>query len=241
MSPFWRKSTMSVTNNFKFLGLFMALNIAFQLISDATAGKIILLFGVGVSVTVFYFPFTYIISDVLTEVYGYAKARTVLWYTLIASILAGIFYQIAVAIPAAPFFEHSGAYDTVFGIVPRILIGGWLAVFSGDICNNYVMAKLKIKTNGRFLWVRTILSTVVGQGVNTAVFYTVALAGILPNNLLIEGILAGWILKTIVEALMTPVTYFVVHQLKNIEGIDHFDKETNFNPFIFLEEKQSVK
>lgn len=121
---------------FKYLMLFAILNVAFQLISDATAGKIVLLFGVGVSVTVLYFPFTYIISDILTEVYGYAYSRTVLWYTLIASVIAGIFYQIAIVVPAAPFFESGGAYDAVFGIVPRVLVGGWLAVFLGDISNH---------------------------------------------------------------------------------------------------------
>lgn len=217
---------------FKYLGLFLALNIAFQLISDATAGKIVLLFGFGVSVTVLYFPFTYIISDVMTEVYGYARARQVLWYTVMASVLAGVFYQVAVAVPAAPFFTGGQAYADVFGIVPRVLVGGWLAVFLGDISNNYVLAKLKIATKGRYLWVRTVLSTIVGQGVNTAVFYVVALSGVLPGAVLLEGILAGWAMKTIVEALMTPITYMVVSFLKKKEGVDHYDTDTNFNPFI---------
>jgi len=220
------------TKTYKFLGLFMVLNVTFQLISDATAGKIVQIFGFGVSVTVLYFPFTYIISDVLTEVYGYAIARTVLWYTLLASILAGVFYQIAVAVPAASFFQNAEAYKIVFGIVPRVLVGGWLAVFAGDISNNYILAKLKIISSGRFLWLRTITSTIVGQGVNTAVFYVVALGGVLPTNILIEGILAGWIIKSIVEALMTPITYIVVRFLKKEEGVDYYDKETNFNPFI---------
>jgi uncharacterized integral membrane protein (TIGR00697 family) len=228
---------MSNINTYKYLGLFLVLNVAFQLISDATAGKIILLFGFGVSVTVLYFPFTYIISDVMTEVYGYAKARMVLWYTLIASVLAGVFYQIAVAVPAAPFFENADAYETVFGIVPRILVGGWLAVFAGDITNNFILAKLKIITNGRHLWLRTISSTIAGQGVNTTVFYIVALWGILPSNILIEGILAGWVIKTIIEAALTPVTYFVVSRLKKSEGVDHYDRETNFNPFIISNNK----
>ncbi len=218
--------------NFRYLPLFLTLNVAMQLISDATAGKIVLLFGYGVSVTVLYFPFTYIISDVLTEVYGYARARSVLWYTLIASVLAGIFYQVAVAVPSAPFFHSGEAYATVFGIVPRVLVGGWLAVFVGDISNNYVLAKMKVITNGRYLWARTILSTIIGQGVNTAVFYGVALSGVLPPNALFEGILAGWLVKTAVEVLFTPFTYLIVGFLKKAENVDYYDRDTNFNPFI---------
>lgn len=222
---------MTSSGQFKVLTLFLVLNVAFQLISDATAAKIVFLFGFGVSVTVLYFPLTYIISDIITEVYGYAHARRILWYTLLASVLAGVFYQIAVAVPAAPFFERADAYESVFGVVPRVLIGGWLAVFSGDISNNYVLAKLKIVTNGKHLWLRTISSTVVGQFINTTVFYVVALGGVLPRNVLLEGILAGWVIKTMVEALLTPVTYFIVFNIKRIEGVDHYDKGTNFNPF----------
>ena len=218
-------------NKFKLLTLFLVLNVAFQLISDATAAKIILILGFGVSVTVFYFPVTYIISDVITEVYGYARARLVLYYTLIASIIAGVFYQIVVAIPSAPFFDGGEAYETVFGIVPRILIGGWLAIFAGDITNNYILAKLKVLTRGRLLWVRIITSTIVGQGVNTAVFYLVALSGVLPASMLVQSILAGWILKTIVEAVLIPATYFVVKKVKEVEGVDVYDRDTNFNPF----------
>lgn len=217
---------------YKLITLFLVLNIVFQLISDATAAKIVLIFGFGVSVTVLYFPFTYIISDIITEVYGYARARQILWYTLLSSVLAGVFYQIAVLVPAAPFFEQGNAYKSVFGIVPRVLAGGWLAVFCGDISNNYVLAKLKIITDGKYLWLRTISSTVVGQFVNTAVFYVVALGGVLPNKLLFQGIIAGWIIKTVVEAVLTPVTYLVVNRVKRIEKVDHYDRDTNFNPFI---------
>ncbi len=219
------------TKPYRLITLFLVLNIAFQLISDATAAKIVLIFGFGVSVTVLYFPFTYIISDIITEVYGYARARQILWYTLLSSILAGVFYQIAVLVPAAPFFEQGDAYKTVFGIVPRVLVGGWLAVFCGDISNNYVLAKLKIVTKGKFLWLRTISSTVVGQFLNTAVFYVVALGGVLPNEVLFQGIIAGWIIKTAVEAALTPVTYVVVDRVKKLEGVDHYDRDTNFNPF----------
>jgi len=219
------------SKQFRLLTLFLVLNITFQLISDATAAKIVLLFNFGVSVTVLYFPFTYIISDIITEVYGYASARRILWYTLFASVLAGIFYQIAVAVPAAPFFDNGPAYKTVFGVIPRVLLGGWLAIFIGDISNNYVLAKLKVMTKGRFLWLRIIASTVVGQFLNTAVFYVIALGGVMSGNVLYEGIIAGWIMKTMVETLLVPVTYLIVNKVKKFEGVDYYDKNTNFNPF----------
>ncbi len=217
--------------SYRFATLFLVLNVAFQLISDATAAKIVLLFGYGVSVTIFYFPITYIISDIITEVYGYAFARRILWYTLLSSLLAGVFYQIAVAIPAAPFFENAESYENVFGIIPRVLIGGWIAVFLGDICNNYLLAKLKVMTNGKYLWLRTISSTIVGQLVNTSAFYIIALGGVLPGDSLVEGILAGWIFKTIIEVAFTPITYLIVKKVKKIEGVDYYDRETDFNPF----------
>ena len=222
---------------FKYLGIITVLNVTFQLISDVTAGKIIAVLGVGVSITVLYFPVTYVMGDILTEVYGYGRARHVVWLTLFASIIAGITYQIVAAIPPAPFFAANDAYATVFGTVPRILLGGWLAVFSGDIVNDYVLAKMKIWTKGRVLWSRLIGSTVVGQLVNTTVFYIVGLYGILPTNALLQGILMGWFLKTVVEVVMVPVTYFVVRKLKSAEGVDYYDYDTNFNPFIIRQGK----
>lgn len=223
-----------IFSGFQYLGVLTALNIAFQLISDVTAGKIISVLGVGVSVTILYFPFTYIISDVITEVYGYSKARTVLWFTITCSVLAGLIYQVVAVIPPAAFFDGNDAYVRVFQTVPRILLGGWIAVFAGDIANNYVMAKMKLFTNGSYLWLRTISSTIVGQGVNTALFYVIALYGILPGNVMLQAILMGWLLKVLVEALMTPVTYAVVNYLKRVEGTDQYDRDTDFNPFIIF-------
>jgi len=219
------------TSTYKYLTLFLVLNICFQLVSDVTAGKIIEVAGIGVSVTVLYFPITFVIADILTEVYGYAEARRVIWYTMLASVIAGIFYQLVVYVPAAPGFANGPAYQTVLGIVPRVLIGAWLAIFSGDMSNNYVLAKMKVMTRGRFLWLRTIGSTVVGQGVNTVVFYVVALGGVIKSDELVMAILAGWIFKTLVEAVLTPVTYLVVGYLKRSEGVDVYDDQTDFNPF----------
>src|SRR3989344_4274909 len=131
---------------YKYLGLVIALYITMQLVSDITAGKIIQLFVFPVSVTVLYFPITYIISDVLTEVYGYAKARSVVWMVLFSSIIAGLVYQLVISLPPAVGFPNNDAYTTVLGSVPRILLGGWIAVWVGGILNDYVLAKMKVWT-----------------------------------------------------------------------------------------------
>jgi len=224
---------MQTERKYKYLGIFTCLYIVFQLVSDVTAGKIISFFSFPVSVTVLYFPVTYIFADVLTEVYGYAKARSVLWIVMLSSILAGLLYILVVAIPPAATFNANDAYTRVLGQIPRILIGGWLAVFAGEISNDYVMAKLKILSKGKLLWTRTISSTIVGQLVNTIVFYVIGLYGILANNILFQAILTGWLLKVFVEVIFTPLTYMVVGWLKRNEGEDYYDTNTNFNPFKF--------
>ena len=218
--------------NYKYLGIITTLYIAFQLISDVTAGKIVQLGIFIVSATVLYFPITYIFSDILTEVYGYAKARSVVWQALLASVIAGLIYQLVVWLPPAIGFNANEAFSRVLGSVPRILLGGWIAVWAGGILNDYVMAKMKIWTRGKHLWMRTIGSTIIGEGVNTFLFYTIALYSVLPNNLLINSILSGWLLKTLVEVLFTPVTYWIVSKLKKSENEDYYDTNTNFNPLI---------
>jgi uncharacterized integral membrane protein (TIGR00697 family) len=217
---------------YKYLGIITVLYVAFQLISDVTAGKIVQLGIFTVSATVLYFPITYIFADVLTEVYGYAKARSVVWQVLAASVLAGLIYQLVVWLPPAMGFDAGDAYARVLGSVPRILIGGWIAVWVGGILNDYVLAKMKIWTNGKYLWTRTIGSTIVGEGANTVLFYTIALYSIIPNEILFASILSGWFLKVVVEIVFTPVTYVVVAKLKREEGEDYYDRDTNFNPLV---------
>lgn len=226
------EKTPRQADHYRYLGVITVLYVTMQLVSDVTAGKIISFFGFSVSVTVIYFPVTYIFADVLTEVYGYARARSVLWTVMVCSILAGLTYQLAIALPPAEGFQGDDAYTRVLGIVPRVLLGGWIAVFSGEISNNFVLAKLKVILRGRYLWVRTIGSTIVGQLVNTTAFYLLALYGVIPPDVLVEAIIVGWVLKTTVEAIFTPLTYLVVGWLKRAEREDFFDKDTNFNPLI---------
>lgn len=218
---------------YKFLFYLIVVFITLQMISDVTAGKIVSLLGLPVSVTVLYFPLTFVISDVLTEVYGYACARRCLWIVMAASITASLIYRFIAYLPSPAFFDGWSAYDRVFGIMPRILLGGWIAVFAGESSNNYVLARLKIVTKGRFLWTRTIGSTVVGQGVNTALFYVIGLYGVLPIDALWEAVLAGWVFKVCVEAACTPLVYGAVRYLKKAEREDHFDRGTDFNPLLF--------
>lgn len=216
---------------YKFLGWITVFYVTMQLVCDVTAGKIVQLFVFPVSVTVLYFPITFIFADVLTEVYGYAVARKTLWTVMACSITAGLIYQLVVFLPPAPGFAGNEAYTRVLGQVPRILLGAWIAVFAGEILNDFVLAKMKIWTDGKHLWSRLVGSTLVGQFINTILFYTIALGGILPTALLIESILSGWLLKVVVEIVMIPATYVIVNKLKAIEQVDFFDRDTNFNPF----------
>ena len=216
----------------KYLGFITVLYVTFQLISDVSAGKIVQLGIFTVSATVLYFPITYIFADILTEVYGYTKARSVIWQVLMASVLVGLIYQLVVWLPSAVGFDANSAYTRVLGSVPRILVEGWIAVWVGGILNDYVLAKMKIWTNGKYLWTRTIGSTIVGEFSNTVLFYSIALYAVIPNNLLFTSILSGWFLKVLVEVIFTPVTYFIVGKLKEIENEDYYDRNTNFNPLI---------
>lgn len=219
--------------SFKLFWPVVATYITFQLVSDISAGKII---GVGpatVSATVIFFPFTYIIADILTEVYGYERARRALWFVLGASILAGCLYQLVAALPPGSGFPNNDAYVTVLTQIPRVLLFGWIAVFCGDIANNFILSRLKVITRGRFLWLRTISSTIVGEGLNTSIFYFGALSGILPHDILLTAIFWGWGAKVAVEVLFTPFTYLIVGWLKRVEGVDVYDHGANYNPLKF--------
>ena len=185
-----------------------------------------------VSVTVLFFPFTYLFGDVLTEVYGYARSRSVLWKVFASSVLAGCLYAIAVKMPPAVGFADNAAYARVLGSVPRILVGGWIAVWVGGFLNDYVLAKMKVWSDGKHLWMRTIGSTIVSELANTALFYVIALYGVIPRALLVQSVLTAWLLKTAVEVVLTPWTYWVVRTLKKAEDEDYFDRDTDFNPLI---------
>jgi uncharacterized integral membrane protein (TIGR00697 family) len=187
-----------------------------------------------------FFPISYIFGDILTEVYGYARARRVIWAGVAAMVFATVMSWIVLSMPpspAEPFNEQlQPALELVFGSTWRIVLASLLAFWAGDFVNSYVLARMKVLTDGRWLWTRTIGSTIVGQGVDSAIFYPVAFAGIWASETLFAVVLFNWAFKVMVEVVMTPVTYAAVGYLKRREGVDVFDTDTNFTPFSLAEQ-----
>jgi uncharacterized integral membrane protein (TIGR00697 family) len=197
------------------------------------AAKVAQVGGVTFGAGVLFFPISYVFGDVLTEVYGYARARKVVWAGFGALAFASFMSWAILAFPPAPGWPHQAAYETVFGATPRIVLASLVAYFSGEFCNSYVLARMKLLTEGRILWARTIGSTIVGEAVDSAIFYPVAFWG-LPgwsNDLVVRVMVSNYALKVLWEAVMTPVTYRVVNFLKRAESEDYFDRTTNFTPF----------
>lgn len=184
-------------------------------------------FGAGI----LFFPLSYVLGDVLTEVYGYARARRVVWAGFAAVSFMAFMAWVVVAMPPAPGWEGQAAYEEVFGLTPRIVIASMIAFWAGELSNAFVMARMKVWSRGKHLWQRTIGSTVVGQGVDSIIFYPVAFLGIWTLEQVITVLITNYILKVLWEAFLTPVTYRVVNTLKRIEGVDVYDTETEFTPF----------
>ncbi|MBN43701.1 MAG: transporter [Alphaproteobacteria bacterium] len=201
------------------------------MVSNITAVKLIDVNGYLLTGAIVIFPVSYIIGDVLTEVYGFAKARLVVWVGFGANLLAVMTFALVGILPAAGFWEGQAAFDTILAATPRILVASFLAYLVGEFANSYILARLKVISAGRMLWLRTIGSTIVGQGLDSIVFVFVAFWGILSTDVLIGTIAVQAIAKISYEVSATPVTYAVISWLKRSEGIDHYDRETRFNPF----------
>ena len=184
-------------------------------------------FGAGI----LFFPVSYVIGDVLTEVYGYARARRCIWAGFGALLFMAFMAWVVVALPPAASWSGQAAYEAVFGQVPRIVLASIVAFWAGEFANSFVLAKMKIWTAGRFLWTRTIGSTVVGQGIDSLIFYPLAFYGVWDNGTLLVVLVTQFALKVGWEALLTPVTYAVVGWLKRREGVDAYDTGTHFTPF----------
>jgi queuosine precursor transporter len=176
------------------------------------------------------FPISYIFGDVLTEVYGYARARQVIWLGFFCNLLAVIAIWIAQVLPAASFWQGQRAYEQILGYTPRLLTASFIAYLVGEFANSFVLAKMKLVTNGRLLWSRTIGSTLVGEGLDSLVFITIAFLGTIPFGDMLLTIVTQWIMKTVYEAVATPLTYMIVNFLKKQEQIDVFDWDTDFSP-----------
>lgn len=233
------KSILSLVESdrrYRYLDAFITLFVTVLLVSNIIALKFFALGPLRVSAAQVLFPLTYIFGDVFTEVYGYAASRRAIWYGFFAAFLLVILSYLAVIIPPAPEFKDQAAFATIFQPVGRIVFASLLAYWCGEFANSFTMAKLKILTRGRYLWTRTIGSTVVGQAVDTTVVMFAAFYGLRSNRVILSLIVSGYLIKVIYETLMTPVTYAVVNFLKRAEGVDHFDYQTNFNPFATSEE-----
>ncbi|TIX51424.1 queuosine precursor transporter [Alteraurantiacibacter aquimixticola] len=225
--------------HFRYFDLVMAAFVTILLLSNVIgAAKVSFVelpaigvweFGAGI----LFFPVSYVIGDILTEVYGYAHARRCIWTGFAALIFMAFMAWVVVALPPAANWGGQDAYEQVFGQVPRIVMASIIAFWAGEFANSYVMARMKVWTRGKALWSRTIGSTVVGQGVDSALFYPLAFWGAAgwTSDLVVTVALTQWALKTGWEALLTPVTYKVVGFLKASEGVEVFDTDTDFSPF----------
>ncbi|MDN3644685.1 queuosine precursor transporter [Pontixanthobacter aestiaquae] len=241
-----RVSNRTAQPNFRYFDLVMAAFVTILLLSNVIgAAKLselpmswwpsgwwpapdgMFIFGAGI----LFFPLSYVIGDVLTEVYGYARARRVIWVGFAAMLFMAFMSWAVVAMPPASSWAGQSAYEQVFGLIPRIVFASIVAFWAGEFVNSFVMARMKIMTQGKALWSRTIGSTFVGQGVDSLLFYPIAFLGVWETRDVLLVMVTNWALKVVWEALLTPVTYAAVGWLKRREGVEIFDTNTNFSPF----------
>ena len=233
LSPASSSAPRPSITQFKYYDLIMAAFVAVLLCSSFMGpSKVAEIGGIHFGAASLFFPISYIFGDILTEVYGYARARRVVWMGFAALIFGSIMAALVVALPAAPEWKHQAAFETVFGATWRVALASILGFWAGELVNSYVLAKLKIRTQGRFLWLRTISSTLIGEGIDTMIFFPIALYGILPDALLVSIMLTNYVIKCAWEILATPATYAIVSALKRVEGVDHYDRNTDFSPFV---------
>jgi hypothetical protein len=209
----------------------MALFVAVLLISNVASSKLLRLGPFSFDGGTILFPLSYIFGDILTEVYGYARSRRVIWTGFACTALMAVTLTIVGALPAAEGWQGQAAYLAILGQTPRIVLASLLAYFAGSFSNSYVLARMKVLTRGRWLWSRTILSTIIGEGIDSWLFVLIAFYGTQPPALLRAIILSNYIFKVAVEALATPFTYALVSRLKRVEREDYYDYDTNFSPF----------
>ncbi|HEY7306038.1 MAG TPA: queuosine precursor transporter [Bryobacteraceae bacterium] len=224
-------------HRYRYLDALITLFVTVLLISNIIATKFFAIGPLRVSTAQMLFPITYIFGDVFTEVYGYAASRRAIWYGFFASFILVMLSYVAVIIPPAPEYLDQHAFETIFKPVGRIVVASLLAYWCGEFANSFTLAKLKLLTKGKYLWTRTIGSTVVGQAVDTTVVMFAAFYGMRSTHVIVELIVSGYVIKVVYETLMTPVTYAVVNFLKRTESVDYFDYETNFSPFATSEKR----
>ena len=228
-------------SSYRWYPLVVAVFATTLVVSNIIAVKLIGIGGLVLPAAVILFPVAYIFGDILTEVYGYARARQAIWTGFFCNLLAVIAIWLAGLLPPASFWNAGlpsaeaaqGAYAAILGFTPRLLLASFMAYLVGEFLNSFVMAKLKVRTEGRYLWLRTISSTLVGEGADSLVFISVAFWGIIPLVGLGTAILSQWMVKVVYEIIATPLTYLIVGALKRSEQEDYYDRDTDFTPIAF--------
>lgn len=229
---------MEEKKGYRWFHVVTALFVTALIVSNIIAVKLFTIGGFVLPAGVILFPVAYIIGDILTEVYGFAQARQVIWTGFFCNLLAVISIWVTGRLAPAPFWTIGAfdtpevtqlAYEAILGFAPRLLLASFLAYLIGEFLNSIVLAKLKVRTEGRYLWLRTITSTIIGQGADSLVFITIAFWGIFPPYAISQAILSQWLFKVVFETLATPFTYLIVGALKKSEGVDYYDKDTDFS------------
>jgi queuosine precursor transporter len=223
--------THEYPERFRYYDILVAAFVAVLLVSNIVAPKFVALGPFRFSGAQLLFPITYIFGDIFTEVYGYAGSRRAIWNGFFASALLTVISMIIVALPPSPEWPYQEAYATVLGFLPRLVIASLIAYWAGEFANSFIMARMKVWTDGKYLWMRTIGSTAVGQAVDSVLVMVIAFAGVMATSDIVVAIISGYVGKVLYEAAATPVTYAVVNALKRAEGIDILDTHTDFNPF----------
>ncbi len=216
---------------YRFFTLITGLFVAVLLISNVASSKLVAVGPFSFDGGTILFPISYIFGDILTEVYGYRKSRQVIWIGFGSALLMMVVFMIVGWLPSAAGWENQDAYNKILGLTPRIVIGSLIAFFAGEFSNSYILAKMKIFTKGRWLFSRTIGSTIVGEGLDTIIFVLVAFAGVYSWEIVWLIVISNYIFKVAFEVVLTPVTYAVISYLKRSEKADVYDHKTNFNPF----------
>lgn len=220
-----------MSKSYKHLDAIATLFVTVLLISNITSTKIVSLGWFTFDGGTLIFPLSYIFGDILTEVYGYSCSRKVIWLGFFCAFLMALTFSLVGALPPAADWKYQAAYNQILGATPRIVAASLIAYWVGEFSNSFILAKLKVLTRGKWLWTRTISSTLVGQVLDTTIFILIAFIGVVPNNILWSLIASNYLFKCGIEILFTPVTYWITGWLKIQEQEDYYDSNTNFNPF----------
>jgi uncharacterized integral membrane protein (TIGR00697 family) len=226
-------SDINILKNYKFLNFITSIFVAVLLISNIASTKVVEFGFFTFDGGTLLFPISYVIGDVLTEVYGFREARKVIWIGFLCAALMSLVVWLVGILPAATEWKNQESYNVILGTNPRIVLGSLAAYFMGSLSNSIILSKMKVFTKGKYLWTRTIGSTIIGEAVDTSIFIIIAFFGVFSNSLLLSIFISNYIFKVGFEILVTPVTYRVVSFLKNVEKIDVYDTNINYNPFLF--------